>query len=204
MRILISIVLFSASSIAGASSFDAHFEDATLRIDYYRSGDAEAESVTFDRALRQGIWAGPKTQTLDPFDYGRSIVRVFDTKTGEELFSKGLDSYFGEYRTTGPAHEGQSRTYHESVLLPFPKHAIRVTIDIRGSESGPLVGWKIDPEDIAIASEKPASALVFNHHVPALPQNCLDIAFLGEGYTSRDVGIFREDLERCADLMLEH
>ncbi len=54
MRILILILLFSASSISGASTFETNFEDATLRIDYYRSGDKETESVTFDRAFRQG------------------------------------------------------------------------------------------------------------------------------------------------------
>ncbi len=204
MRILFFILTFAASSVLAGTTFDTHFEDATLRIDYYRSGDAEAESVTFDRALRQGIWAGPKTQLLDPFFYGRSVVRVFDPDTGEELFSKGFDSYFGEYRTTTPAHQGQSRTYPESVLLPFPKFPISVTIEVRGRETAPLARWTVDPEDIGIASEKAASALVFNHHVPAQPQNCLDIAFLGEGYTSLDVGVFKEDFELFADLMLDH
>ncbi len=204
MRILFSIVLLSASSITGASTFDAHFEDATLRIDYYRSGDAGTESIAFDRAFRQGPWAGPRLELLDPFPYGRSIVRAFDTNTGEELFSKGFDSYFGEYRTTTPAHKGQSRAYHESVLLPFPKHPIQITIELRSLESAPLAQWTINPEDIAIASEKPASAQVFNHHVPAPPQKCLDIAFLGEGYTSLDVEAFKEDLELFADLMLDH
>ncbi|MEN8163371.1 MAG: M64 family metallopeptidase, partial [Acidobacteriota bacterium] len=58
--------------------------------------------------------------------------------------------------------------------------------------------------DIGITSEKAASALVFNHHTPSPPQSCLDIAFLGEGYTSREVGVFKEDLELFADLMLNH
>ena len=204
MRIHFFILMFAASSALAGTTFDTHFEDATLRVDYYRSGDAETESISFDRALRQGVWAGPKTRLLDPFPYGRSIVRVFDTKTGEELFSKGFDSYFGEYRTTASAHEGRSRTFHESVLVPFPKHPVQVTIDVRGPETVQLARWIIDPEDIGIASEKAASALVFNHHVPAQPQGCLDIAFLGEGYTSREVGVFMEDLERFADLMLDH
>ncbi len=204
MRILILILLFSASSISGASTFETHFEDATLRIDYYHYGDGETEFISFDRAFRQGPWAGPRQGLSDPFPYGRSMVRVFDPDSGKELFSKGFDSYFGEYRTTTPAHQGQSRTYSESVLVPFPKHPILVTIEIRDSEPASLARWTFDPEDIGIASEEPAAAIVVNHHVPAPPQTCLDIAFLGEGYTSHEFGVFKKDLERFADLMLDH
>lgn len=204
MRNFFLILVVMASPAFAGTSFDAHFEDATLRIDYYRGGDAKTESVTFDRALRQGVWAGPKTNLLDPFPYGRTVVRVLDRTTGKELFTKGFDSYFGEYRTTSPAHEGRSKTFHESVLLPFPKNPVQVTIEVRGSESAVLAQWLVDPSDIGISSEKPASALVFKHHTPAPPHECLDIVFLGEGYTSREVGDFKKDLERFGDAMLDH
>lgn len=204
MRNLLLILVLTASPAIAGTSFDAHFEDATLRIDYFRSGDAKTESVTFDRALRQGVWAGPKTPLLDPYPYGRAIVRILDPASEKVLFSKGFDSYFGEYRTTAPAHDGRSRTFHESVLLPFPKQPVRVTIEVRGSEPTTLARWLIDPSDVGISSEKPASALVFKHHTPAPPHECLDIVFLGEGYNSRDVGVFKEDLARFGDTMLEH
>ena len=204
MRVFFLFLTFAAFSALAGADFDAFFEDAILRIDYYRSGDAEAESVVLDRAFRQGVWAGSRTELLDPFPYGRSIVRVFDIETGAEIFSKGFDSYFGEYRTTAMAQAGRSRTFHESVLVPFPKRPIRVTVEHRKSESSPLAQWTIDPADIGINREKPASALVINRHVPAQAKNCLDIAILGEGYTSREIELFEEDLAQYSDLMLDH
>ncbi len=204
MRVFCFFLMFAASSVLAGTNFEVFFEDATLRIDYYRSGDAGTESVTLDRAFRQGVWAGSRSELVDPFPYGRSIARVFDVETGDEIFSKGFDSYFGEYRTTGIANSGRFRVFHESVLVPFPKRSILVTIEIRGSKTGPLAQWTIDPADIGINREEPASALVFGRHVPAQPKNCLDIAILGEGYTSREVGLFEEDLARYANLMLDH
>jgi len=199
----LSLILTTAS-VAMGSTFDTHFEDSTLRIDYYRSGDAKTEILTFDRAFRQGRWAGSRDRLIDPFPYGRSIVRVFDPKTGEELFSRGFDSYFGEYRTTAPALHGQSRTFHESVLLPFPKHPIEVTIELRANPSHrtPPTKWTIDPGDQAIASENATKAMIFNQHVPAAPRNCLDVAFLGEGYTADDVDLFSQDLKHFSEVML--
>ncbi len=204
MKSLFLILMFTASSVLADSTFDTHFEDATLRIDFYHSGNAETQTLTFDRAFRQGPWAGPRRTLLDPFPYGSSLVRVFDLDSGEEIFSKGFDTYFSEYRTTAPAHQGQSRTFHESVLLPFPKHPIRVTIEFRGQKAVSPAQWSIDPADIGIASEKPSAAIVIDHHVPAPPQGCLDIAFLGEGYTAGDIEVFKQDLERFAGEMLNH
>jgi hypothetical protein len=205
MRITLFGLFLAASSLALGSTFDTHFEDATLRIDYFRSGDAATEVLTFDRALRQGCWAGSRQRLSDPFPYGRSIVRVTDPTTGEELFSRGFDAYFDEYRTTAVAHQGSARTFHESVLLPFPRHPIQVTIELRAHPSGhqPLARWTIDPNDIAVASEEPAEAKIFNQHVPAPPPNCLDVAFLGEGFTAAEVDLFEEDLKRFSEVMLK-
>ena len=203
MKNLLIVLLLSVSPAFAHSLFDTHFEDATLRIDYFRSGNADVETVTFDRALRQGVWAGPQIDLSDPFPYGRSIVRVVDPETGEELYSRGFDSYFGEYRTTPQAHNGISRTFHESVLVPFPRHPVEILVENRGTPKTPLARWTIDPADPSISREKPSTAIVIEHHVPASPAHCLDIAFLGEGYTQGDLPAFQEDLERFSTIMLK-
>ena len=109
--------------LAGAgvnTPFERDFEDATLRIDYFHVGNAFQEFVSIDRVLRQGVWAGSRTRLEDPFEYGGYFVEARDAASGELLYSRGFDSYFGEYRTTDPAIEGTVRTYHETVLLPYP------------------------------------------------------------------------------------
>ncbi len=90
-----STVIFSTRPCASIIIISAHFQE---------------EIVTLDRALVQGAWAGSKTRLLDPFDLGRYSVKIIDEASGTLIFSRGFDSYFGEYRTTEePPRESAGR-----------------------------------------------------------------------------------------------
>ena len=190
---------------AGDSPFDHNFEDATLRIDFFHIGNAEEEFVTIDRVFRQGVWAGSRTQLTDPFPYGGYAVEARDAATGDLMYSQGFDSYFGEYRTTGPAAEGSLRTYHETVLLPYPRRPIRVVLKARRRDGTvlPLAETMVDPSSLAIATEPPRQgARVVESHVGGPPSRVLDIAILGEGYTAEEADVFVRDLAWASDTLL--
>jgi hypothetical protein len=202
---LSTALLALAAGPAAASSFALYFDNATLRVDYFRSGDAGHEVVTLDRLYRQGPWAGPRAQLVDEFPHGGSMVELRDTATGEILYSQRYDSLFGEYRTTGPAADGIARTYHETVLLPFPKRPVLLRLSSRQSDGTlqPLFEIEIDPAATPFSLEPPAGgALVVEAHVGAAPPRALDIAILGEGYTEAEAATFRTDLERAASALL--
>jgi hypothetical protein len=194
----------------GASAgepFDHNFENATLRIDFHHTGNAEEEIVAVDRLYRQGSWAGPLSTLIDPFPYGGYLVQAHDPESGELLFSKGFDSYFGEYRTTAAAAAGTMRTYHESVLLPFPKKALKVswTARRRDGRSLDLAVIVVDPASVEIAAEPPAAgALVIESHLGGPPHEVLDIAILGEGYTDAEIETFKTDLRHAVETLLGH
>jgi len=204
--VLISGFFFAAGASA-VESFEDNFEDATLRIDYHHTGNAEEEIIAIDRLYRQGTWAGPMTRLIDGFPYGGYRVEAHDPESGALLFSKGFDSYFGEYRTTSTATAGTMRTYHESVLLPFPKQPLRVTLTAlrRDGTSTQLLEIIVDPTSVEIATEPPAAdALVVETHISGPPHKVLDIAILGEGYTREEIETFKTDLERAAEVFLGH
>ncbi len=48
------------------------------------------------------------------------------------IFSRGFDSYFGEYKSSGPALRGIKKTFHESVLIPYPKDKIILSFRAAG------------------------------------------------------------------------
>ncbi|MCU0234730.1 MAG: IgA Peptidase M64 [Thermoanaerobaculales bacterium] len=199
----IVLALLLGAAAAAAADFEAVFEDATLRVDTYHGGDAASERITIDRVLRQGPWAGSRTLLVDPFPSGGYLVEARDAATGELLFSQGFDSYFGEYRTTGPAAAGVARTYHESVLLPFPRRAIDLRFTARRRDGSRLLLAESRIEPAAAAAEPPArGAVVVEAQVVAPPARALDIAILGEGYTSAELDAFRGDLRRAADALL--
>ena len=194
--------------VAGAAvdtPFDGDFEDATLRIDYYHVGNAFREFVSIDRVSRQGVWAGSRTRLEDPFEYGGYLVEAHDAESGDLLYSRRFDSYFGEYRTTDPATEGTMRTYHETVLLPYPKRPIRVVFTARRDDGTilPLAETIIDPGSLEITTEPPRrGAQVMEAHIGGPPHRVLDIAILGEGYTADETDVFVRDLTWATETLL--
>jgi hypothetical protein len=206
-RYLFAVIplLVIATAASAGEPFDRHFEDATLRVDFHHTGSAEREIVAIDRLYRQGAWAGPLGALIDRFPYGGYLVQAFDAESGALLYSKVFDSYFGEYRTTDEAAAGIMRTYHESVLLPFPKRPLRVTWTAarRDGTRFELAEATVDPDSVEIATEPPApGTIVVDGHIGGPAHEVLDIAILGEGYTVAEVGKFDTDLERAVEVLL--
>lgn len=194
-----------AAGTSMAGTFADHFEDATLRVDFYQYGDADAEHIALDRMFKQGAWAGPMKGLADGQPHGIYVVRLSDPESGRKIFEKGFNSYFGEYRTTGPAGQGIPRVFHETVLLPFPRHPVGISLSARPAH-GPervLMETTVNPATIDISNERPTPGVtVVDGHISGDPHESLDIAFVGEGYTKDEIDVFRTDVKRFAELLL--
>jgi len=200
--ILSFITILSLSGLLVAQSsvdFDQFFIDQTMRLDYFHIGDAHQEFITLDHVYQQGIWAGSQKNLLDHFDNGRYYVKIYDASSGKLIFSKGFDSYFGEYKTTSSALKGIKRTYHESALIPYPKSTIEFTIEFRNRENRlqPLFKQEIDPEGVEIIKEALEEGVkVFEVVRNGDPHQKVDLAFIAEGYTGQEEPKVKADLER--------
>jgi hypothetical protein len=205
-HILCVVLLVALAAPAHAEdSFERHFEDATLRVDFHHTGAAEQEIVSIDRLYRQGRWAGPRSRLVDPFAYGGYVVEARDAADGVLLFAKGFDAYFGEYRTTGAAGDGVVKTYHESVLLPFPRRSLEIRYIARRRDGTTieLLRTIIDPASNQIATEPPrADTIVVDEHIGGPPPEVVDIAIVGEGYRRNEVDGFKADLAHAAESLL--
>jgi len=204
-RFLVIITL--AALVAGCAraqkgpAFDAWFVDKTMRVDYFHAGNSAEETVTLDQVFDQGVWAGSRTHLVDPFNLGRYLVKVYDAATGTLIFSKGFDSYFGEYKTSGPALEGVRRTYHESALLPFPRKPIRFTVEAKDRQNvyKLLFSQAIDPAALTVVRERLIPGVqVFEVVKSGEPGRKVDVALVAEGYTADEEGKFKADLDRFA------
>lgn len=187
------------------AAFEANFVDRTMRVDYYHTGNAAEEFFTLDRVLQQGAWAGSRVHLLDTFDNGRYYVKLYDLASGTLLYSRGFDSYFGEYRTTPEAAKGLRRTYHESALIPYPKRPVRLAIEARGADKklSQAASFEIDPAAWTIL--RPAlkdDVTVVESWISGDPHAKVDVAILAEGYTAAEEGKFRADLERFTKIFL--
>jgi len=210
MRFLMILTLWLLATFASAdtelSSFDALFEDATLRIDYTHTGDGETEFVALAELWKQGTWAGSRTRLVDKLDLGRYYAKLYDADTGELIWSRGFDSYFGEWQTTAPAGEGVLRTYHESALTPYPRIPVEFALESRQQgELREIYRVTIDPGDFMIRQDPPPAGIItVDGHLGGDPHGCVDIVIVGEGYSTAEVAKFKTDVQRFARVLIQH
>ncbi len=203
--ILVLLLSFPTSYSQSYLRFEDYFVNETMRIDYHHTGDAQTELFSIDKIYQYGIWAGSTKNLIDNFNNGKYYVKVYDAATNKLIFSKGFDSYFGEYQTSSNASKGIKRTYHESALIPLPKEKIKFTIEKRNSENvlAKIFSAEVDPADVMIIRDKiiDQAVKVFKPVYNGDPQKKVDVAIVGEGYTLKESGKFRADLEKFSQIL---
>ncbi len=184
--------------------FDEHFTDRTMRFDFILAGNSESTKVFPVSVNNEPFWGGSLQNLTDPFNYGNFRYEVFDAVTGTLLYSKGFCTLYQEWQTTAEAKRIE-KSFHEVATFPFPKNKVRFVLSIRGRDGlfTKLYETAIDPASYFIINEKPDEALATRIYGSGDPHTSLDIAFLSEGYTKGEMGKFRADVKRMADILFE-
>lgn len=209
MLLKIMALLVSSSFLFGQEvSFDDFFIDKTMRIDYFHIGDSKTELITMDQIYEQGSWAGSLTNLLDNFNNGRYYVKIYDKETGKLIYSRGFDSYFGEYQTSQWGEAGIKKAYHESVLIPYPKKPVRFSFESRNREKvlNEIFVQEINPGDVSIIRDKvkDKDVIVVDAVSNGDPHKKVDVVILGEGYTKDEEKKFNSDLKKFIDVHFNH
>ncbi len=188
-------------------SFNNYFSDEAMRIDYHHTGDSEFEMISLDKIYRYGTWAGSITNLTDNLNNGKYYVKIYDSESGKLIYSKGFDTYFGEYQTSSEAANGIKKSYHESALIPYPKKKIKFSIERRDKKNNlyEIFNTEINPDDIYIVKEKvfDSSVRIIKHKDNKDPHSQVDIAILGDGYTNNETAKFEKDFNRLVKTLFE-
>ena len=204
--LVLAVLACGGPRAAGGPGFDTYFVDATMRVDFFHIGHATEDLVSLDRVYRQGIWAGSKAALIDPLNLGRYLVKVTDAATGTLIFSRGFDSYFGEYKTSDAAAQGVRRTYHETALIPYPRKPVLFAVEMRDRQNvfRPLFSQEIDPEASTVLRESLVSGVkVIEVLKSGDAHRKVDLAFVAEGYTEGEEAKVRADLDRFAAILFK-
>ena len=182
--------------------FDSYFQNYALRFDFLLGGNAREEKVFFQQMKKEPFWAGSKTNTIDPFNYGNFRFRVFDLNDETLIFSKGFSTLFDEWQTTAEA-KAIDRTYYQTAVFPFPKKEVRLEIDARQRDGSfkNIYKTEIDPKNYFILDEKPFAFESFEVLNNGEPAKKVDIVIVAEGYTAGEKENFREDVEKVAGFL---
>ncbi len=203
---LCCLLLSLVAQTFAADVFPKFFENNTLRVDYFHSGTATTEIVSLDQAYQQGVWAGSRINLVDTLNLGKYLVKVIDVATNQLIFSRGFASIYGEWETTQEALDEQARTFHESVLLPFPKRPVQVVLAKRDKwmRFQDIFSTAIDPGSRFINREKRGQEFkVRTLREQGPPHKKVDFLILGDGYTKDEMGKFRKDADRWMNVILK-
>jgi len=199
----IALIIFLTASILhggdNKSNFDNYFTGRTMRIDYHHFWEGKGEMISLDRIYREGEWAGSRTKLIDPFKYGKYKVSLLTENGDRVLFSRGFDSYFGEYATTGKASNGIRKAFHETALVPYPKSKSTLIIKKYSTDGKSKLLYRsmIDPDSVNIIEERTDKNIkVFNVHKSGPPSKRMDLTIVAEGYTAEEEKKAVKDFEK--------
>ncbi len=200
MRIKLFLLAFLLGlSFSSFADFDTHFHNYSLRIDYTHSGTATDEYISLDKIIQETYWGGSKTMLIDTFYYGNHYVEVFDSQD-QLIYSRGYSSLFNEWQTTLEARE-RSKSFQETVIIPYPKNKVKVVISSRQWEGDfvPKFQIQIDPADYFIRPAVRPKYEVFEVQYNRTPDKAVDIVLLPDGYTADQMELFKEDCRLFAE-----
>jgi len=205
MRIVFVLFCVLAAASSGAlrqndTPYDARFTGDTMRIDYFHTGGPDArETVSLDRVVNDGPWAGSRTQLVDPTGLGHYRFEARDTASGALLYTRGFSSVYGEWETTAERKTAY-RTFHESLRLPWPGQPISILLEKRQGDGSFATVWstEIDPTSRFVNRAPLAhpAARVWPVIESGAPAEKVDILIIAEGYTAAEMLKFRRDVQR--------
>lgn len=198
MKILVSFLLITIS-LYPQVNFNDYFENKTLRLDYFHTGDKENDYYSFDELIEESFWGGSKVKLVDKFNYGKYKFEVYDSESNQLIYSRGYSTIFNEWQTTEEAKQ-TTRTFGETVVFPFPKNPVLVKFyaSNRKNEWLKKFEYEVNPENYFIKSERVAEYNNFEVLNSGDPDVKVDIVIIPEGYTEDEMDLFKKDCDKFA------
>ena len=200
------LFVFAFFPKAYCQKFDEVFENMTLRIDYFFTGNSKQQSISIDELISLPGWAG-RRHALNEFPLeGNGQITMKDKASGTVIYRTAFSSLFQEWLGEKEA-QTVSRGFENTFLLPYPKHPALVTIELKNAhrETCASLTHEINPEDILIhpyghQQVTPHQYLLKN----GSPEKCIDIAIMAEGYTREEMDLFLNDAKAACDALFSH
>ena len=199
------IVAIAATVAASAQSFDAKFDDATLRLDYTFIGNATEQYIAIADLSTTPNWWGRRINLDTTPLKGNGDLTLRDSATGEVLYKTSFSSLFQEWITT-PEALTVTKSFEFTLLVPKPKQSVVATLVLRdNTDKESSHTFTIDPRDLLIRDDSKIAPLPYTYiHKGGDSKECIDVAIVAEGYTSEEMELFMEDAKITAEEILSY
>ena len=204
-KFIMMIVAIAATVAASAQSFDAKFDDATLRLDYTFMGNATEQYIAIADLSSTPNWWGRRINLDTTPLKGNGDLTLRDSATGEVLYKTSFSSLFQEWITT-PEALTVTKSFEFTLLVPKPKQSVVATLVLRdNTDKESSHTFTIDPRDLLIRDDSKIAPLPYTYiHKGGDSKECIDVAIVAEGYTSEEMELFMEDAKITAEEILSY
>lgn len=204
---LLTAMLATAPMGAKADTFDLLFQNRTLRVDYVFSGDARHQQISLDELRMSDGWWGRRVNLDKLLLKGNGQIVMTDTLGCDTLYTTSFSTLFQEWQTTEEAASGIRKSFENVFLLPMPRETVDVTVtlsDIHGKTSSRFT-HRVNPLDILIRPVTPPQGTTWEYvKQGGDSRQCIDLAFVSEGYTEQEKDLFLEDCRKGVEAFLSH
>ena len=189
----------------GKEDFPAHFEDATLRLDYVFCGDAGHQDIYLRQALKTSAWAGRRENLREPLLRGNGQIRVLDPLSGACLYANSFSSLFQEWTVTEEATRVQ-KAFENSIQVPWPKRPVNIEVTLRDTHGAVCarILHPLDPSDILIRPLSDNGLSSRTVHGGGDLSQTIDIVVVSEGYIASEEEKFFHDARRAAEALFSN
>jgi len=203
MKILFTFLLLS-TIIYPQISFDDFFYNKSLRIDYFHSGNKDGDSYSIDELKEEPFWGGSKVNLIDKFNYGKFKIMVYDLELDSLIYSRSYSTLFSEWLTTDEA-KTTTKSFSETVILPYPKKTVRVEFYSRDRRNilHKKFEYRVNPDSYFISKERSSKYKNFKVLNSGDPSVKVDIVIIPDGYTEDEMGKFKDDCNRFAGFLFD-
>lgn len=204
-KFVLLAVLTSGLSAFG-QSFDKYFENATLRLDYIFAGTDKTQEIYVDELVAFPEWAGRRHHLKELPLQGNGQITVCDEATGDTIYRHSFSSLFQEWQATEEASRAK-KSFENSFLMPFPKQPVTVNVTLNDLRNKPCatLTHRVDPKDVLIRQIGGDSRVPYRYLLRSgSPADCIDVAFVAEGYTKDEAEQFYADCKTAMEAILTH
>jgi hypothetical protein len=197
----LSVALLVCILLSAQTTFDVYFNGKQLRMDFALSGNAGEQSAALIQFREEPLWGGPRKNLTDPFEYGGYLLKMYDEASGELIYSRGFNTLFEEWRTTGQA-QAETQAWTNSMVAPFPHRPAVAVLLARNRSSNAmdtLMTLAVDPSSIFIDRSRLKENPAANIQIHGDPAGKVDLAFIAEGYIASEKDKFFADAKRFTD-----
>lgn len=193
-----------ALSLALCISASAQDFSKTLRLDYIFTGMAKESEISLANMKCLEGWAGRRVNMDKLLLEGNGQIKLFDEASGKLLYINSFSTLFREWQNSVEATK-MRKSFENVFLVPMPSEPAIVTIELLNDRKEVVASYThhVDPKDILIQPARnnyPSKYILKSGD----SKDCIDIAFVAEGYKAEEAELFYSECEMAMESILAH